>query len=82
MLRFLVSTKISVLSVKPLSTTNLTKHLAPLPHCNQEIESIAKKIQNSEDFPNGVNVNFVQITDKFNIKLRVYVDSVGGVFTF
>jgi diaminopimelate epimerase len=24
---------------------------------NQEIESIAKKIQNSEDFPNGVNVN-------------------------
>jgi diaminopimelate epimerase len=44
---------------------------------NQEIESIAKKIQNSGDFPNGVNVNFVEITDKSNITLRVYERGVG-----
>jgi diaminopimelate epimerase len=44
---------------------------------NQEIESIAKTIQNSGDFPNGVNVNFVEITDKSNITLRVYERGVG-----
>jgi diaminopimelate epimerase len=37
---------------------------------NQEIESIAKTIQNSGDFPNGVNVNFVEITDKSNRQCR------------
>jgi diaminopimelate epimerase len=44
---------------------------------NQEIESIAKKIQNSGDFPDGVNVSFVQITHEFKVKLRVYERGVG-----
>ncbi|MBA5248262.1 MAG: diaminopimelate epimerase [Gammaproteobacteria bacterium] len=44
---------------------------------NQDIETIAKKIQSSADFPAGVNVNFVEIIDKFHIKLRVYERGVG-----
>ncbi|SFV85244.1 Diaminopimelate epimerase [hydrothermal vent metagenome] len=44
---------------------------------NKEIEPIAKKIQSSADFPEGVNVNFVKIVDEFNIKLRVYERGVG-----
>lgn len=44
---------------------------------NQEIETIAKKIQNSTDFPEGVNVNFVEIVDEFKVKLRVYERGVG-----
>jgi hypothetical protein len=43
---------------------------------NQEIESIAKTIQNSGDFPNGVNVNFVEITDKSNIYWQIPIFSL------
>ncbi|SHE19291.1 Diaminopimelate epimerase [Bathymodiolus brooksi thiotrophic gill symbiont] len=43
----------------------------------QEIETIAKKIQSSADFPVGVNVNFVNIVDRHNITLRVYERGVG-----
>jgi diaminopimelate epimerase len=39
---------------------------------DDEIEEIAKKIQNADEFLNGVNVGFMQIIDKENIKLRVY----------
>nr|WP_202752549.1 diaminopimelate epimerase [Bathymodiolus thermophilus thioautotrophic gill symbiont] len=44
---------------------------------SQDIETIAKKIQNSVDFPAGVNVNFVSIMDRYNITLRVYERGVG-----
>jgi len=44
---------------------------------SQDIETIAKKIQNSVDFPAGVNVNFVSIMDRHNITLRVYERGVG-----
>jgi len=44
---------------------------------NQEIETMAKKIQSSADFPEGVNVNFVEIVNKFQVKLRVYERGVG-----
>jgi diaminopimelate epimerase len=53
------------------------KHKLGIANHKDPILCLAKKIQNSEDFPNGVNVNFVQITDKFNIKLRVYERGVG-----
>lgn len=42
-----------------------------------DIESIAKKIQNSHYFPNSVNVGFMQIIDPTLVKLRVYERSVG-----
>ncbi len=44
---------------------------------NQDIEVIAKKIQSSANFPEGVNVNFVKIIDERHISLRVYERGVG-----
>lgn len=39
---------------------------------DKDIEKTAKKIQNADEFVNGVNVGFMQIIDKNHIKLRVY----------
>ena len=44
---------------------------------NLEIEKIAKDIQNSGRFPEGVNVGFMQINSPSNISLRVYERGVG-----
>jgi len=44
---------------------------------NLEIEKIAKDIQNSGHFPEGVNVGFMQINSPSNISLRVYERGVG-----
>jgi diaminopimelate epimerase len=37
-----------------------------------DIENIGKKIQNSRYFKNGVNIEFVEIKSKNNIKIRVF----------
>ena len=44
---------------------------------NLQIEEIAKDIQNSGYFPEGVNVGFMQINSPNNISLRVYERGVG-----
>jgi len=44
---------------------------------NLEIDKIAKDIQNSGYFPEGVNVGFMQINSPSNISLRVYERGVG-----
>ena len=44
---------------------------------NLEIDKIAKDIQNSGYFPEGVNVGFMQINSPRNISLRVYERGVG-----
>ena len=44
---------------------------------NIEIDKIAKDIQNSGYFPEGVNVGFMQINSPTNISLRVYERGVG-----
>jgi hypothetical protein len=48
---------------------------------NQEIESIAKKIQNSEDSPNGVNVNFVMVVVIYICKTQIHVQSLIDVYS-
>lgn len=42
-----------------------------------DIEELGKAIQKNSHFPNSVNVGFMQIIDKHNIKLRVYERGVG-----
>jgi len=44
---------------------------------NIEIDKIAKDIQNSGYFPEGVNVGFMQINSHSNISLRVFERGVG-----
>ena len=44
---------------------------------NHDIEKTAKAIQAHEDFPNSVNVGFMQIIDSSHVKLRVYERGVG-----
>jgi len=44
---------------------------------NLQIEEIARDIQNSGHFPEGVNVGFMQINSPSNISLRVYERGVG-----
>ena len=44
---------------------------------NIEIEKTAKDIQNSDHFPEGVNVSFMQINSPSNTSLRVYERGVG-----
>jgi len=44
---------------------------------NLEIDKTAKDIQNSDYFPEGVNVGFMQINSPSNISLRVYERGVG-----
>ena len=44
---------------------------------NLEIDKIAKDIQNSGYFPEGVNVGFMQINSPSNISLRVFERGVG-----
>ena len=41
------------------------------------VKSLARLIQNSGDFPKGVNVGFMQIINRTQIKLRVYERGVG-----
>ncbi len=41
------------------------------------IDKLAQAIQQSSYFPNSVNVGFMQVIDKNNIKLRVYERGVG-----
>ncbi len=41
------------------------------------VEQIGKAVQAGEYFPNSVNVGFMQIIDRNNIKLRVYERGVG-----
>ena len=36
------------------------------------VNTIGQKFQNHKDFPGGVNVEFAQITDENNIRMRVY----------
>lgn len=44
---------------------------------NTAIDELGKAIQQSAYFPNSVNVGFMQILDKHNIKLRVYERGAG-----
>jgi len=44
---------------------------------NLQIEEIAKDIQNSGYFPEGVNVGFMQINSDSNISLRIFERGVG-----
>jgi diaminopimelate epimerase len=44
---------------------------------NVPVEKIGKAVQAGEYFPNSVNVGFMQIIDRNNIKLRVYERGVG-----
>ncbi|WP_325808911.1 MULTISPECIES: diaminopimelate epimerase [unclassified Cocleimonas] len=42
-----------------------------------DVEKLGKAIQESSCFPNSVNVGFMQVIDRQNIKLRVYERGVG-----
>ncbi len=44
---------------------------------SMDIENIAKKIQRSPEFPEGVNVGFMQVLSRKEVNLRVYERGVG-----
>lgn len=44
---------------------------------NAPVETLGKSIQADTHFPNSVNVGFMQVIDRSNIKLRVYERGVG-----
>jgi len=65
-------TEIGVLSMGNPHAVILTDNIE-----NIEIEKTAKDIQNSDHFPEGVNVGFMQINSPSNTSLRVYERGVG-----
>lgn len=44
---------------------------------NKKVKNIGKQIENYEIFPQGTNVNFVQILDRNNVKIKTWEKGVG-----
>jgi len=68
----IIDREIGVLSMGNPHAVILTDNIKKI-----EIDKIAKDIQNSGYFPEGVNVGFMQITSDNNISLRVFERGVG-----
>jgi len=68
----IIDREIGVLSMGNPHAVILTDNIKKI-----EIDKIAKDIQNSGYFPEGVNVGFMQINSDNNISLRVFERGVG-----